>query len=356
MSWSAIDSVDDAIEETKSFLFPFTLRRWLKLAVISLFVSTGGGSLLSLLNTGGSLPTSPPESLNSTGMNATAAGGMPTGEFPPPQGLDAIGSPETGVIIAVAAVLVVLGLLLSLLSDVLRFSFYEMLRTDEVRLVASATRRIGQAVRFFGFNIAVQLLTILPFAIAGYGAITGWLPTGPAALVGGGLLAAVVLLLSTVVSRITTEFVVPTMVVTDSGVLDGWRRFWPVLRGNLAEFGVYLVVHFLLLLAIGIAQSILSLLVFGIIGVVGAVAGLVVVFGLFGGLSAATASTAGIALLVVIGGLTLLVAWVLLLPVQIAVLTYVTSYEVSMLGAVDDNLRLRPDSSGADSGESPVVD
>ncbi|ERH00320.1 MAG: hypothetical protein J07HN6_01938 [Halonotius sp. J07HN6] len=288
-------------------------------------------------------------------MNATAAGGMPTGEFPPSQGLDAIGNPETGVIIAGAALLVVLGLLLSFLSDVLRFSFYEMLRTDEVRLVESATRRVGQAVRFFGFNVVVQLLTLLPFAVIVYGAIAGWLPTEPAVLVAVGLLSAVVLLLSTVVSRLTQEFVVPTMVVTDSGVLDGWRRFWPILRGNLAEFGVYLVVHFLLLLAIGIAQSILSLLVFGLIGVVGAMIGLVVVFGLFGGLSAAIHATAGMVLLVVIGGLTLFIAWVLLLPVQIVVLTSVTTYELSMLGAVDEELRLRPDTTD-DSSTTAVVD
>jgi hypothetical protein len=171
-----------------------------------------------------------------------------------------------------------------------------------------------------------------------------------------GLLVALVLLVSTVVSRITDEFVVPTMVVTDSGVLDGWRRFWPVLRGNLAQFGVYLVVHFLLLLAVGIAQSILSVLVFGIVGVVGVLAGLVVVFGIFGGFGAAIASTAGVVLLVAIGGLTLLVAWLLLLPVQVVVMTYVTTYEVSMLGAVDEALRLRPDSSGTDTGESPVVE
>jgi hypothetical protein len=363
MSWHAIDSVDEAIEETKSFLSPFALRRWLKLALISLFVGTGGGSLFSLFNSASSLSSTPSE-FNSTGRNVTGAGdpnmtvtgGMPTGEVPPPsQGLDAIGGPELGIIIAVFAVLVVLGLLLSILSDVLRFAFYEMLRTDEIRLVASAKRRTGQALRFFGFKLAVQLLTLAPFVLIIYLAIQEAIPVGTGVLILGVLLAAVVLLTSTVVNRITDEFVVPTMVATDSGVLDGWRRFWPVLRGNLAEFGVYLVVHFLLLLAIGIGQSILSLLVFGIVGVVGAVAGLVVVFGVFGGLSAATASTAGVALLVVIGGLTLLVALVLLLPVQIVVLTTVTTYEVSMLGAVDEDLRLRPATTG-DESEPAVAD
>ncbi len=362
MSWHAIDSVDEAIEETKAFLSPFALRRWLKLAFISLFVGTGGGSLLSLLNTGSSLSSTPSE-FNSTGTNATGAGdpnmtatgGLPTGETPPPEQLLETAHAELALIVAIAAVLVGIGLLFALLSDLLRFVFYDDLQADEVRLVQPAKRRFGQALRLFGFKIVVQLLTLAPFVLAIFFAFQGLVPIGPEAIILVGLPAVAILLVSEVVSRITSEFVIPTMVVTDSGVLDGWRRFWPVLRGNLAEFGVYLVVHFLLLLAIGIGQSILSLLVFGIVGVVGAVAGLVVVFGLFGGLSAATASTAGIALLVVIGGLTLLVAWVLLLPVQIAVLTYVTSYEVSMLGAVDEDLRLRPATTG-DNSEPTVAD
>jgi len=363
MSWHAIDSVDEAIEETKTFLSPFALRRWLKLAFISLFVGTGGGSLLSLLNTGSSLSSTPSE-FNSTGTNATGAadpnmtatGGLPTGETPPPEQLLETAHAELALIVAIAAVLVGIGLLFALLSDLLRFVFYDDLQADEVRLVEPAKRRIGQALRLFGFNIVVRLLTLAPFALLIFLAVQGAVPTGLGVIILVGLFAVAILLVSTVVSRITSEFVIPTMVVTDSGVLDGWRRFWPALRGNLAEFGVYLVVHFLLLLAVGIAQSILSLLVFGIVGVVGAVAGLVVVFGIFGGFSAATASTAGIALLVAIGGLTLLVAWLLLLPVQIAVLTFVTNYEVSMLGAVDEELRLRPAREEPDADDPVVAD
>lgn len=367
MSWHAIDSVDEAIEETRSFLSPFTLRRWLKLALISIFVGTGGGSVFSLFNSGSSLPSDDSFGNGSAvgnesagvpmaGGNETIPGGFPSGELPPPSELLHMASEELVLVVAIAAVLLGIGLAVALLSDILRFVFYDDLQTDEVRLIEPAKRRFGQALRLFGFKLVVQLLTLAPFALIGYVVLTGSVPLGPGAYVLIGLLVAAILLVSTVVSRITSEFVVPTMVITDSGVLDGWRRFWPVLRGQLSQFGVYLVAHFLLLLAIGIGQSILSVLVFGLVLVIGAVIGLVVVFGLFGGFAAATASTAGVAVLVVLGGLTLLIGWLLLLPVQIVVLTYVTNYEVAMLAACDEALRLRPesDSSGTDDAAAVV--
>ena len=375
MSWHAIDSVDEAIEETRSFLSPFAVGRWLKLALISIFVGTGGSGL-GLLNLPSSIPgDDSPGNMSAGGGNVTTdgnitppsggefapggnvtAGATPTGEVPPPSELLEMAGAELGLLVAIGLLFVGIVLLLGLLTETLRFVFYDDLQTDTVRLIKPAKRRFGQALRLYGFKIGLGLLTVGPLAgLVVFFAVAD-IPVGLLVFAAAGLLIIGVMLLSTIVSRITNEFVVPTMVVTDSGVLDGWRRFWPALRGNLAEFAVYLVVHFLLLLAVGIAQSILSLLVFGIVGVVGAVAGLVVVFGIFGGFSAATASTAGIALLVAIGGLTLLVAWLLLLPVQIAVLTFVTNYEVSMLGAVDEELRLRPAREEPDADDPVVAD
>jgi len=48
--------------------------------------------------------------------------------------------------------------------------------------------------------------------------------------------------------------------------------------------------------------------------------------------------------------LTLLAMVVLFLPINIVVLTYVFSYELSVLGAADEDLRLLPDPSGDSAG------
>ena len=376
MSWHAIDSVDEAIEETRSFLSPFAVGRWLKLALISIFVGTGGSGL-GLLNLPSSIPgDDSPGNMSAGGGNVTTdgnitppsggefapggnvtAGAPPTGEVPPPSELLEMAGAELGLLVAIGLLLVGIVLLLGLLTETLRFVFYDDLQTDTVRLIKPAKRRFGQALRLYGFKIGLGLLTVGPLAgLVVFFAVAD-IPVGLLVFAAAGLLIIGVMLLSTIVSRITNEFVVPTMVVTDSGVLDGWRRFWPVFRGQLSQFGVYLVVHFLLLLAVGIAQAILSVIVYGIVLTIGGVIGLVIVFGLFGGLSAAASSTAAIVVLGLLALVTLLIGWVVLLPVQIAVLTYVTNYEVAMLAACDEELRLRPaTTTSADDGESPVID
>ena len=377
MPWHAIDSVDEAIEETRSFLSPFAVGRWLKLALISIFVGTGGSGL-GLLNLPSSIPSDGPAgNMSAGGGNVTTdgnitasptggefapdgnmtAGAPPTGEVPPPSELFEMAGAELGLLVAIGLLFVGIVLLIGLLTETLRFVFYDDLQTDTVRLIEPAKRRFSQALRLYGFKFGLGLLTVGPLAgLVVFFAVAD-IPVGLLVFVAAGLLVIGVMLLSTIVSRITTEFVVPTMVVTDSGVLDGWRRFWPVFRGQLSQFGVYLVVHFLLLLAVGIARAILSVIVYGIVLVIGGVIGLVIVFGLFGGLSAAASSTAALVVLGLLGALTLLIGWVLLLPVQIAVLTYVTNYEVAMLAACDEELRLRPaTTTDADGGETPVVE
>ena len=376
MSWHAIDSVDEAIEETRSFLSPFAVGRWLKLALISIFVGTGGSGL-GLLNLPSSIPgDDSPGNMSAGGGNVTTdgnitppsggefapggnvtAGATPTGEVPPPSELLEMAGAELGLLVAIGLLLVGIVLLLGLLTETLRFVFYDDLQTDTVRLIKPAKRRFGQALRLYAFKIGLGLLTVGPLAgLVVFFAVAD-IPVGLLVFAAAGLLIIGVMLLSTIVSRITNEFVVPTMVVTDSGVLDGWRRFWPVFRGQLSQFGVYLVVHFLLLLAVGIAQAILSVIVYGIVLTIGGVIGLVIVFGLFGGLSAAASSTAALVVLGLLALVTLLIGWVVLLPVQIAVLTYVTNYEVAMLAACDEELRLRPaTTTSADDGESPVID
>jgi len=376
MSWHAIDSVDEAIEQTRSFLSPFAVGRWLKLALISIFIGTGGSGL-GLLNLPSSIPGDDPAGNVSTGGgnvttdgNITAppggefapdgnvtAGAPPTGELPPPSELLEMAGAELGIIAAIALLILGFVLVIGLLTETLRFVFYDDLQTDRVRLIEPAKRRFGQAFRLYVFKIGLQLLTVGPIAGLVAFVVLADIPIGLGVGVAAALVVFAVILVSTIVSRITDEFVVPTMVVTDSGVLDGWRRFWPVFRGQLSQFGVYLVVHFLLLLAIGIARAILSVIVYGIVLVIGGVIGLVIVFGLFGGLSAAASSTAALVVLGLLAVLTLLAGWVLLLPVQIAVLTYVTTYEVSMLAACDDALRLRPQTDASDDGgETAVVD
>jgi hypothetical protein len=354
MSWYAIESVDDAIDATRSFLFPVELSTWLKLALISIFVSVGGSGVSSVSNIGSFSPDTSSEPTQ-----------QPPTELPPgliPADLESfiagVGTVAAISIFVVAALIIIVGL--SLLSETLRLVLYDALRTQTVRLRKPARRRFGQALRLFGFKLAVSAAFAIPFVVIGATlALTGFDLGGGPALIAGILLAAVIGVLSfiayLVINRATNEFVAPIMVLTDSGVLDAWRQFWPVLRTNVSQFGVYVVVHFLLLLAISIGQSILGVIVFGIVGTVGALVGLLLVVGVFGGLNAALASTAGLVALGLLVALTLLAALALFLPINIVVLTYVFSYELSVLGAADEDLRLLPEPSEDSAGPASTA-
>ena len=330
MSWYAVESVDDAIDATRSFLFPVEAGAWLRLALISIFVGVGGGGGVSTVTNLVNLPASlPPEA-----TEAGAAEQLPTAL---PVELWIIG------VVAVGAVLI--GLVLTILAETLRFVFYDALRTGTVRLREPARRRVGQAVRLFGFKLLVGIAFVLPFVVVGAVVWAVGLDSfGDTALfaglvVGAGTVIAASILY-TLVIRGTDEFVVPLMVVADCGVREGWRQFWPVVRSQPAQFVVYIIVHFLLLLAIGIGTSVVGALLFGIVVTIGALVGLVVVLGVFGGLGAALASTAGAIALGAVVVVTLLVAAILYLPVSILVLTYVISYEVSVLELADDEFEL----------------
>ena len=74
----------------------------------------------------------------------------------------------------------------------------------------------------------------------------------------------------------TTQFVVPVMLLEDRGVVDGWKRFWPTLTGEWKEYLGYVVMRFVLQIAVGILVGIVLLVAgilvaipFGIVGVAG---------------------------------------------------------------------------------------
>ncbi|MGM0606283.1 MAG: DUF7544 domain-containing protein [Halobacteriota archaeon] len=333
MSWYAVDSVDTAIDATRKFLFPFSLVRWTKLAVIAFFLGFVGGS-------------SNPGSTSSGFSGASGSVPQEVTYAQPDDVPPALAQIDPTTIAAIVAGIVLLALLVALVAEAFRFVFYDAIRRNRVTLWSPLKRRFGQAVRLFGFKFGVVILFAVPFVVAGGIAyLTGVDPDAIGPLVSVGLVAlgvyAVVgLLLLVGIVRFTNEFVVPTMTLTDTGVLDGWRTFWPVVRREWKQFAGYLVVHFLLLLAIGIAQTVLLFLAFGIVAALAALAGLILVFGVAGGLEAALASLPVLVALGTIGVFAVIALVLIALPIQIVVLTYVATYELSMLRRAAPDLDL----------------
>ncbi|MFO8114218.1 MAG: hypothetical protein R6U01_02465 [Halorubrum sp.] len=264
-----------------------------------------------------------------------------------------------GIVLLIVAV--------SVVSLSLRLAFYDALQTNEVRVVGPFLSRLRQALGLFGFTAAVSVTAATPLALAVAVAVvadapTGWamidliagalasLSTGP--IVALGLVGTGVVAVAALVLRFTYEFVVPTMIVEEVGVIGGWRRFLPALRAEWREFLIYLLVHLVVSIGLSVVVGASTVLGLAFVATVGGLV-LLLVAALLGGLGALVGTTAGtgaIAFVTVagIGGLLALVV-----PVLVVTRSYRITYEVSTLAGIDPGLALlHPDiGPGADGSE-----
>ncbi|WP_277553305.1 DUF7544 domain-containing protein [Halobaculum limi] len=355
MSWNGVDAVDDALDATRAFLFPATFGRWARLAVVTLF-GRGGGGASRVASNGANLAAQAGNGSVPTGAGGTAAVAVviaalatlvdgsllsiatPTG---PLQVGDVPDVSSTLAIAAAAAVLLII-LLFAIISSVFEFVLVDAIARDSIRLVRDTRRHLLNGFRFLGFQIGLTAAFVVPLA-----AVTAALvlsETSPMAILDRPLVvvAAVLAILVYVlvfafISRFTREFVVPAMVADGSGVIDGWRRVWPLLRGNLGQTLVYLVMHLLVGIGIGIVGAVLTLVGLVAVGTVAGIVGLVV-----GAVVGGTGGDLGVgagALAAVIVGVPLLVVAVFL-PIRVLTTTYLRAYELAALGRFSERLDL----------------
>lgn len=330
MSLYAVEDVGDAIEATKAFLLPVDWSRWLRLALIVLFVG-GGLGLQSPANFGTS----------STDFAGTDAGPGETGSFEPadvPADLPAPIPVDNFWLLlgAVVAVAILISLVLGFIGAVMEFVFVESLRRDAVRIRRYFGRYWRAGFRLFGFRLGVSLLGLAAVAAVGAAvalAFFGGVPTDPhpAGVVGAILVLVpvfiVVFALVSLVNGFTTAFVVPIMLAEDRTVLGGWRRFWPTLRGQLKQYGAYVLMAFVLTIAI----SLITAIAMG----TGAIA-LLIPFALVGGIvfvaGGAQLSLAIGAALAVLALLYLALVISLLALVRVPLQTFLRLYTLLILG------------------------
>jgi hypothetical protein len=358
MSWYAFDAVDDALAATRRFLLPFSFRRWLRLAVVVLFLGSGAG--------GFNVPT--------TGFQTGPGGlgGFPTEPGPGPgpgPAPDDPGFPAPGLdpgttdalvpaLFALLAVAVLLALIWTVVSPIVRFVLVDMLRTDEVRIRRWFRKRLGKGLRLLGFRVGLGLLVGVPIVVLGAAFLLLDFGSG-VGIAGAALLALLAIPVFVVLGLVlgfTNQFVVPIMIAADAGVLDGWRRFWPVLRRNGWQFLLFLIVRWVLALGVGIAVLVATGVVGSVVVIGAGVVGLLVV-GQFGGLAAALASTAGLTALAVVLLIAVGILIVVSLTFGVPVRSFLTSYELSVLGRAAPEFALLPETGddGSEDDDSSTV-
>ncbi|WP_128906457.1 DUF7544 domain-containing protein [Halorubrum amylolyticum] len=369
MGWHSVEAVDDAVEVTRRFLFPVSLVRWAKLALLVLLM--GGGA-----NTGVSVPVAPDARIGGV-SGFSGARGAGTETEPGVPVLDAVvsdllaGTPGDRLIVAVAvvAVVAVVGVVvLSVASLSLRLVFYDALRTNEVRLWRPFLGRLRQAAGLFAASAALWSLAAGPIALAvlvavaaetpigwepgdSFAAAVGSLSIGPA--VAAGLLGGAVVLFATLALRLTYEFVIPAMVVGGTGVIAGWRRVWRAVSGAWMEIVVYLAVHFFVGVGAAIVEGVALVIAGSAVAGVAGVALLLAAVPL-GGLGALVGTTAGIAVVAVVAVVAAVTLVALTLPVSVVTRSYLIAYEVATIGGIESDLRLlHPDIDPASTEDTP---
>jgi hypothetical protein len=335
MPWNAIDSLDDARGATQSLLWPIEWGRWLRLALIVLFVGGSSGTIPSggNFNFGGDVPVGPPA--DGRGPTVPIDGGVTLPNLAIP---DAV---VLGALVLLAlAILVVLAL--AVVGPVMEFVLVEGLRTRTVRIRRPFRRYLGAGLQLFLFRLAVVLLlagvVVVPVAAVAFAGMA----VSPAFLAFALPLVVLFLalaLVAAVVMRLTTDFVVPAMIAEDRGVLDGWRRVFPLFRREWREFGLYLVVRFVLGIAVGIAAGLVVGLLALLVALPFLLVGGALFFALTGG-GAGALGALGIGLLAVVAAAYLLVLIVVSLFVQVPVVTFFRYYALLFLGSEEPELDL----------------
>lgn len=335
MALHAVDDLSDAYRATRSFLLPFEWGRWLRLAVLSLFVAGGSG--------GGTPPSGSQFSMD--------AGTAPFGpDFQ--AGMERIGEAlqaNLAWIVGLIVLIVLISLVFAWLASTFEFAFFESLRRDEVHVRQYVSEFSGKGTRlfafrlFFGLGIAVliggfALLAVFPFLAGGVGAtpIVFLILLAPVFFVLG--------ILGSIVYVFTTAFVVPIMLLEDRGVLSAWGRFWGTFKREWTQFLVFLLVGLFVMIVFGILLGIAT----AIFAVVVAIPFAILAAALFFGVGA-TFTPVWIAIFGVPFLLILLVVGAL---VQVPVQTYLRYWALLVLGDVDEDLDLIPDQRAAVRGET----
>lgn len=304
MAWYAVQALDDALEESKSLLFPFDLGTWVRLAIISIFA-------------GLSTPQTPTFSWNVSPGETIRSGDQLTDYVTEPDFL--------ALVLGVAAVLLVATVLFAFVGSVMEFVLVDVVRSRDVRILSPFRRRFRAGLQLFLFRIALvvaTLLAVVTILVPVWFAVTEESAVFLLALVVTVPLTIGVALLAAGLSEFTTAFVVPLMAEHGNGLLSSWRTLWPTLRAEWKQFGVYVLVKVVVLVGAGFLLGIAA-------AIVAVPLGLVVFAG------ALTPLT------IVAVGLAVLVGFLATAAISVPVVTYLRYHSLCTLDASGAEFTLR---------------
>ncbi|WP_135305276.1 DUF7544 domain-containing protein [Haloarcula amylovorans] len=360
MSLHAIDDIGDAIDATKSFLFPVERGTWLRLAFVVFFIGGGGGgfNFLRTLNgfstsEGSSGPSGPTGPIGSGSEFAVTGvldalprvgGGLATQVSGPGSGMpgstDALFAGLGLAILAILGLLLVVVLVMGLVSNFMEFVFVQSLVSREVHVRRYFSDHLGNGLQLLAFRIVFDIITAL-VGIVVLAAFFFLALGGEMSDLGGGVFAAlslplialvgIGLLVAGIVTGFTTVFVVPLMATRGDNILEGWQRLLGSIRDHPKQYLAYLLLSVVIGIGVGILSAVLGVVAFVALGIPFGIAGLGLWFALGQGLLAGV--LAGI-----VAVLFLLAVFVVALLVSVPLTAFTRYYAMLVLGDIDESL------------------
>jgi len=319
---SAVDTITLAFQHTKRQLMqPFRFWQWTRLAFVGLLageMGSGGFQVPSNFN----LPHQPGSSRHFLGSP--------------------FGSIDPAVLVALITILVVAALVFSVImmyiSSVMRFILFDSVLAKECHIRQGWNRRQGPGWRYFLWQLVYMLATFAGMIIllgipAGFAYAMGWFKEPSQhvlALVLGGIvvffLFVIFFVIAAVVHVLVKDFVVPQMALEGIGVVEGWRRLWPMVQNEKGGYAAYIGMKIVLAIGagivIGIASVILALLFV-------LPAALAVVGAIFAGKSAGLSWNAyTITVAVVVGCILFAMLMYLLALISVPVIVFFPAYSI----------------------------
>ncbi len=317
MTWHAIDAFRPSYHATRELLLPFSLTRWLVLAVVVFFVGWSGGFFGT-----GNVPS---------GSFIEVPGIIPTFGFD--SGVDLnVNFPAVFtsiVILFVALLAILLGILVAVISSIMQFVFVRQLITREIRIRGFFGESLWQGIHLLLFWVGIGLLLVGLMIVALILTIVTF-----------GLFLLVLILLiplflvagiaSWLFVRFTFDFVVPIMVAEESGVIEGWRRLWTEIRTDWTQYGVYAVIRFLLDIGAAFAVGLVGVFFLLLLGIPAFIVG----FAVYALVSAAS-PTLAVAIVVGLVSLTLLLVGALTTIIAgVPIQTFLRYYTLFVLARI----------------------
>jgi len=246
---SAVDTISLAFQHTKRQLAqPFRFGQWIKLAFVGLLAGELGSS--------GSFNF--PSSFK--GPHQVPGGGFP--------------KIDPAILAGLIAVLVITGLIvfvvLTYISSVMRFILFDSVLTRECRIRAGWSPRQDAGWKLFLWQLGLMLVVfatmiiligipaLFVFAIGWFKAprehLAGLILTGIAV----GAVFVVCMLVIAVVHVFTKDFVVPQMALEGIGAIEGWRRLWAMMEQEKGGYAIYALMKVALAIGAGIVVGIAS--------------------------------------------------------------------------------------------------